>query len=73
MRPSLDVMQFMSAKEALTMIRNLNMGMPESETYFTDEDFITVQPRVVKQNCGPSGEGFCIINMKSCRVLCSIC
>merc|ERR1711877_73706 len=57
--------------DALTKIRNLNIGMPDTGTYFTDEEFITgfkksmkFQPRVIKQNRGSSGEGIWIINLK---------
>merc|ERR1740138_381159 len=69
--PSPDVMEFMGAKDALTKIRNLQIGMPDTGTYFTDEEFITgfkksmkFQPRVIKQNRGSSGEGIWIINLK---------
>jgi len=70
--PSPDVMEFMGAKDALTKIRNLNTGMADTGTYYTDEEFITgfkktmkFQPRVIKQNRGSSGEGIWIINLKS--------
>jgi len=69
--PSPDVMEFMGAKDALTKIRNLNIGMPDTGTYFTEEEFIAgfkksmkFQPRVIKQNRGSSGEGIWIINLK---------
>merc|ERR1740138_1761472 len=69
--PSPDVMEFIGAKDALTKIRNLQIGMPDTGTYFTDEEFITgfkksmkFQPRVIKQNRGSSGEGIWIINLK---------
>merc|ERR1712113_155988 len=69
--PSPDVMEFMGAKDALTKIRNLNIGMPDTGTYFTEEEFITgfkksmkFTPRVIKQNRGSSGEGIWIINLK---------
>merc|ERR1711979_118191 len=65
-------MEFMGAKDALCKIRNLNIGMPDTGTYFTEEEFITgfkksmkFQPRVIKQNRGSSGEGIWIINLKS--------
>jgi len=70
--PSPDVMEFMGAKDALTKIRNLNTGMADTGTYYTDGEFITgfkktmkFQPRVIKQNRGSSGEGIWIINLKS--------
>jgi len=70
--PSPDVMEFMGAKDALTKIRNLNTGMADTGTYYTDEEFIAgfkktmkFQPRVIKQNRGSSGEGIWIINLKS--------
>ena len=33
------VVVFIGAKDALTKIRNLNTGMPDTGTYFTDEEF----------------------------------
>merc|ERR1712048_1239878 len=64
-------MEFMGAKDALTKIRNLNIGMPDTGTYYTEEEFIAgfkksmkFQPRVIKQNRGSSGEGIWIINLK---------
>jgi len=70
--PSPDVMEFMGAKDALTKIRNLNIGMADTGTYFDDAAFIEgfkksmkFQPRVIKQNRGSSGEGIWIINLKS--------
>merc|ERR1712110_655431 len=69
--PSPDVMEFMGAKDALTKIRNLNIGMPDTGTFFEPDDFIKgfktsmkFQPRVIKQNRGSSGEGIWIINLK---------
>jgi len=70
--PSPDVMEFMGAKDALTKIRNLNIGMPDTGTYYSEEEFVTgfkkamkFQPRVIKQNRGSSGEGIWIINLKA--------
>jgi len=70
--PSPDVMEFMGAKDALTKIRDLNIGMADTGTYFEADEFITgfkksmkFQPRVIKQNRGSSGEGIWIINLKS--------
>merc|ERR1712167_451383 len=66
-----DVMEFMGAKDALTKIRNLNIGMPDTGTFFEPDDFVKgfktsmkFQPRVIKQNRGSSGEGIWIINLK---------
>merc|ERR1712203_826875 len=54
--PSPDVMEFMGAKDALTKIRNMNIGMPDTGTYFEAEDFaagfkksMAFGRRVVKQ------------------------
>merc|ERR1719238_2332248 len=70
--PSPDVMEFMGAKDALTKIRNLAIGMPDTGTYYTEAEFIDgfkktmkFQPRVIKQNRGSSGEGIWIINLAS--------
>merc|ERR1712176_232482 len=70
--PSPDVMEFMGAKDALTKIRNMNIGMPDTGTYFEAEEFIAgfkksmaFGRRVVKQNRGSSGEGIWIISLKS--------
>jgi len=69
--PSPDVMEFMGAKDALTKIKDLNIGMADTGTYYTNEEFIAgfkktmkFQPRVIKQNRGSSGEGIWIINLK---------
>jgi len=69
--PSPDVMEFMGAKDALTKIKDLNIGMPDTGTYYTEAEFIEgfkksmkFQPRVIKQNRGSSGEGIWIINLK---------
>merc|ERR1719356_1189334 len=70
--PSPDVMEFMGAKDALTKIKDLNIGMADTGTYYTEEEFIAgfkksmkFQPRVIKQNRGSSGEGIWIINLKN--------
>jgi len=69
--PSPDVMEFMGAKDALTKIKDLNIGMPDTGTYYTEKEFIDgfkksmkFTPRVIKQNRGSSGEGIWIINLK---------
>merc|ERR1719299_86692 len=70
--PSPDVMEFMGAKDALTKIKDLNIGMPDTGTYYTEEEFkagfrktMKFQPRVIKQNRGSAGEGIWIIKLKS--------
>ena len=69
--PSPDVMEFMGAKDALTNIKDLNIGLPDTLSYYDDAAFIegfkktmAFQPRVVKQNRGSSGEGIWIIKLK---------
>merc|ERR1712137_727785 len=51
---------------------DLYIGMPDTGTYYTEEEFISgfkksmkFQPRVIKQNRGSSGEGIWIINLKN--------
>lgn len=70
--PSPDVMEFMGAKDALTKIRNMNIGMPDTGTYYDADSFMEgfkksmkFMRRVVKQNRGSSGEGIWIISLKS--------
>merc|ERR1712124_169006 len=70
--PSPDVMEFMGAKDALTKIRNMNIGMPDTGTFYDEASFMAgfrksmkYQRRVVKQNRGSSGEGIWIISLKS--------
>merc|ERR1712070_504128 len=69
--PSPDVMEFMGAKDALTKIAKLNIGLEDTLTYYDDAAFIEgfkktmkFQPRVVKQNRGSAGEGIWIIKLK---------
>merc|ERR1719393_1022339 len=70
--PSADVMEFMGAKDALTRIAHLSIGLPDTLTYFEDDEFkkgfkktMAYQPRVIKQNRGSAGEGIWIIKLKS--------
>jgi glutathione synthase/RimK-type ligase-like ATP-grasp enzyme len=70
--PSPDVMEFMGAKDALTKIATLNIGLEDTLTYYEDAAFIEgfkktmkFQPRVVKQNRGSAGEGIWIIKLKA--------
>jgi hypothetical protein len=69
--PSADVMEFMGAKDALTRIANLNIGLEDTLTYFEEDTFkagfkktMAFQPRVIKQNRGSAGEGIWIIKLK---------
>merc|ERR1719258_590074 len=69
--PSPDVMEFMGAKDALTRIAHLNIGLPDTLTYFEEDTFkagfkktMAYQPRVIKQNRGSAGEGIWIIKLK---------
>merc|ERR1719506_1574450 len=70
--PSPDVMEFMGAKDALTKIAHLNIGLEDTLTYYEEAAFIdgfkktmAFQPRVIKQNRGSSGEGIWIIKLKA--------
>jgi len=70
--PSPDVMEFMGAKDALTKIANLNIGLPDTLSYYEEAAFVegfkktmAFQPRVIKQNRGSSGEGIWIIKLKA--------
>merc|ERR1712216_742590 len=69
--PSPDVMEFMGAKDALTRIAHLNIGLPDTLTYYTEDSFkagfkktMAFQSRVIKQNRGSAGEGIWIIKLK---------
>jgi hypothetical protein len=69
--PSPDVMEFMGAKDALTKICHLNIGLEDTLTYYEEQAFIdgfkktmAFQPRVIKQNRGSAGEGIWIIKLK---------
>merc|ERR1719265_1370861 len=70
--PSPDVMEFMGAKDALTKVAKMNIGLEDTLAYYTTEAFeegfkktMAFQPRVIKQNRGSSGEGIWIIKLKS--------
>merc|ERR1719478_1481454 len=70
--PSPDVMEFMGAKDALTKIATLNIGLEDTLTYYTEDAFIAgfkktmaFRPRVIKQNRGSAGEGIWIIKLKA--------
>merc|ERR1711871_974020 len=69
--PSPDVMEQMGAKDALTKIANMNIGLEDTLAYYEEAMFIAgfkktmaFQPRVIKQNRGSSGEGIWIIKLK---------
>jgi glutathione synthase/RimK-type ligase-like ATP-grasp enzyme len=70
--PSPDVMEFMGAKDALTKIADMNIGLPDTLAYYDPAEVaagfkktMAFQPRVIKQNRGSSGEGIWIIKLKS--------
>merc|ERR1719183_989887 len=70
--PSPDVIEYMGAKDALTKIADLNIGLEDTLTYYEEAAFIegfkktmAFQPRVIKQNRGSSGEGIWIIKLKA--------
>merc|ERR1719395_310638 len=65
-------MEFMGAKDALTKIAKLNIGLEDTLSYYTEDAFIAgfkktmaFQPRVIKQNRGSAGEGIWIIKLKA--------
>merc|ERR1711871_1858294 len=69
--PSPDVMEQMGAKDALTKIASMNIGLEDTLAYYDPEAFtagfkktMAFQPRVIKQNRGSSGEGIWIIKLK---------
>merc|ERR1719197_2315732 len=62
----------MGAKDALCKIAKLHIGLPDTNAYYTPEEFsagfkktMAFQPRVIKQNRGSAGEGIWIIKLKS--------
>merc|ERR1719313_2476726 len=70
--PSPDVMEFMGAKDALTKIADLHIGLEDTLSYYTEDAFtagfkktMAFQPRVIKQNRGSAGEGIWIIKLKA--------
>jgi len=65
-----DVQLGMGAKDALYKIRKLKCGLPDTEVYYTPEEFmigfrktIAFRPRVIKQNRGSMGEGVWIVRL----------
>merc|ERR1719392_318039 len=70
--PSPDVMEKMGAKDALTKVATMNIGLPDTLSYYDPEVFaagfkktMAFQPRVMKQNRGSAGEGIWIIKLQS--------
>merc|ERR1712054_521075 len=70
--PSPDVMEQMGAKDALTKIAKLNIGLEDTLAYYDEASFkegfkktMAFQPRVIKQNRGSSGEGIWIIKLNA--------
>merc|ERR1712087_575476 len=64
-------MELMGAKDALTKIKDMDFGLPDTLGYYSPADMkagfpktIAFQKRVVKQNRGSSGEGIWIIDLK---------
>jgi len=64
-------MELMGAKDALTKIRDMDFGLPDTLGYYSPDDLktgfpkaIAFQKRVVKQNRGSAGEGIWIIDLK---------
>merc|ERR1719266_3101304 len=64
-------MEQMGAKDALTKIKDMDFGLPDTLGYYSPEDMkegfpkaIAFQRRVVKQNRGSAGEGIWIIDLK---------
>jgi len=65
-------MELMGAKDALTKIKDLDFGLPDTLGYYSPAEIktgfpktIAFQKRVVKQNRGSSGEGIWIIELKN--------
>merc|ERR1712038_4663 len=65
-------MELMGAKDALTKIKDMDFGLPDTLGYYSPADMkegfaktIAFQPRVVKQNRGSAGEGIWIIKRKN--------
>jgi len=70
--PSPDVIEVMGGKDALVKIKDLSIGLEDTQAYYDPVGFaegfkktIAFQPRVIKQNRGSAGEGIWIIELKS--------
>merc|ERR1711972_236687 len=64
-------MELMGAKDALTKIKDMDFGLPDTLGYYSPQEIkdgfpkaIAFQKRVVKQNRGSAGEGIWIIDLK---------
>jgi len=64
-------MELMGAKDALTMIKDMDFGLKDTLGYYSPEDIkvgfpktVAFEKRVVKQNRGSAGEGIWIIELK---------
>merc|ERR1712174_72389 len=64
-------MELMGAKDALTKIKDMDFGLPDTLGYYSPAEIkegfpkaIAFQKRVVKQNRGSAGEGIWIIDLK---------
>jgi len=64
-------MELMGAKDALTKVRDMDFGLPDTLGYYSPDELrkdfpkaIAFQKRVVKQNRGSAGEGIWIIELK---------
>merc|ERR1711972_785001 len=64
-------MELMGAKDALTKIKDMPFGLPDTLGYYSPDEIkegfpktIAFQKRVVKQNRGSAGEGIWIIDLK---------
>merc|ERR1719221_54209 len=62
----------MGAKDALTKVADMSIGLPDTLSYYEHDAFkagfkkcMAFQPRVIKQNRGSSGEGIWIAKLKS--------
>merc|ERR1712039_929255 len=65
-------MELMGAQDALTKIKDMDFGLPDTLGYYSPADIkagfpktIAFQKRVVKQNRGSAGEGIWIIELKN--------
>lgn len=68
--PHPDMVKRMGAKDALVSIKHLSCGLPDTEAYYTVEEFaagfpksLATGPRVLKQNRGSQGEGIWVCDV----------
>jgi len=64
-------MELMGAKDALTMVKDMDFGLKDTLGYYSPEELkegfpktVAFEKRVVKQNRGSAGEGIWIIELK---------